>query len=547
VSATGSSALQQGREAYARRAWREAFEHLSRADEERPLAAADLELLAVAAYLLGRDDESRAFLERAHHLYLEEGETRRAVRCAFWIGLSFALGGETGPAGGWLGRGQRLLDREGRDCAERGYMLLPTVFRQEAGGEWEAAVATAARAAEIAERFGDDDLFALAAQLQGQVLATHGRVERGLRLLDEAMVAATSGAESPIVTGIVYCGVILACVETYEVRRAQEWTQVLTQWCEEQPQLVAFTGRCLIHRAEILQLRGDWLDALDEARQAGERLVRGFNRPATAQAFYRQGELHRLRGDLAAAEKAFRAASRHGFEPQPGLSLLRLAAGRAGAAAAAIRRSLAETEDRSRRAALLPPFVEIMLAVGDLQAAREACRELEQLSREYGSAMLAAAAAHAWGAVHLAEGDPGAALGGLRRASQGWQELEAPYEAARTRVLLAEACRELGDADSAALELEAARHTFGDLGAVSEGARVGELLGDAGTRDAHGLSRRELEVLGLVSEGRSNREIAEALVISEHTVARHLQNIFRKLGVSSRTAASTFAHEHDLV
>ncbi|HXV33835.1 MAG TPA: helix-turn-helix transcriptional regulator [Gaiellaceae bacterium] len=547
MSPSRSSALEQGREAYARRAWKESYEQLSRADGDSPLAAGDLELLAVAAYMLGRDDESRALLERAHHLYVEAGETLRAVRCAFWIGMSLALGGETGPAGGWLGRAQRLLDRDGRDCAERGYMLLPLAFRQEAGGEWEAAAATAARAAEIGQRFGDDDLFALAAQVQGHVLATHGRVGEGLPLLDEAMVAATSGAESPIVTGIVYCGVILACVETYEVRRAQEWTEVLTRWCAEQPQLVAFTGRCLIHRAEILQHRGDWPHALEEARQAGERLVQGLNRPATAQAFYRQGELHRLRNDVAAAEKAYRAASRHGFEPQPGLALLRLAAGRADAAAAAIRRSLGETGDRSRRAGLLPAFVEIMLAVGDVEAAREACRELEQVSAEYGSAMLAAAAANAWGAVRLADGDPAGALGDLRRASHGWQELEAPYEAARTRVLLAQACRELGDADSAVLELEAARQTFGDLGAVSEGARVSELLGEAGARDAHGLTRRELEVLNLVSEGLSNREIAGALVISEHTVARHLQNIFRKLGVSSRTAASAFAHEHDLV
>jgi len=539
--------LEHARDAYGRRAWREAHGSLSRADAARPLDAEDLELLAVSAFMLGRDDEYREILERAHYAYLGREEALRAVRCAFWIGMNLALRGETGQGAGWLGRAQRLLEREPGECAERGYLLLPIAFQHEAAGNREAAAATAGSAAEIGVRFGDDDLFALAAHVQGQMLVADGRVAEGFRLLDEAMVAATSAAESPIVTGVVYCGVILACANTYEVRRAHEWTEVLTRWCDEQPELVAFTGRCLVHRAEILQLRGDWRDALEEARRAGERLLQGLNRPATAQAFYRQGELHRLRGDLHAAEQAYRAASRYGFEPQPGLALLRVAQGRTGAAGAAIRRILAELTEPPARAHLLPAVVEIMLALGDLEAARDACAELGEIAEQYGSAMLAATAAHAVGSVRLAAGDASAALAVLRRASQAWEELEAPYERARTRVLLGLACRGLGDDDTAALELDAARETFTELGAVPDARRVGSLLGDAEPRAAHGLTRRELDVLRLVAAGMSNRGIAAALVISEHTVARHLQNIFTKLGVSSRTAAGAFAHEHDLV
>lgn len=539
--------LERGRLAYERKAWREAYETLSRLAGAGALEADDLERLAVAAYLLALDDECGTFLEAAHHRFLDDGLTARAIRCAFWLGMTLIFRGEIGPGGGWLARGQRLLESEPEETAERGYLLLPLAFRQEAEGDWEAAIATAERATAIAERVGDSDLYALGTQMQGHLLVMHGRTGQGLPLLDEAMVTATTGAESPIVIGIVYCGVVLACVESYDVRRAREWTDVLARWCRDQPDLVAFTGRCLIHRSEIKQLRGDWDGALDEARLAGERLAQGFNRPATAQAFYRQGELHRLRGDLDAAEKAYAAASRYGLEPLPGLALLRLAQRRADGAGSALRRALAETTEPSRRAALLPAAVEALLALGDLDAARQACRELEQVATEFGSVLLAATAAQGRGALLLGEGDPAGALASLRRAWQIWEELGAPYEAARARVLISLACRQLGDDATAQWELEAARDAFAELGAGPDAAQVASLLAGREATARHGLTARELEVLRLVAAGKSNREIARALVISEHTVARHLQNVFAKLGVSSRTAASAFAYEHDLV
>jgi ATP/maltotriose-dependent transcriptional regulator MalT len=311
--------------------------------------------------------------------------------------------------------------------------------------------------------------------------------------------------------------------------------------------MIAFTGRCLVHRAEVLQLSGSWSDALAEARRAVRRFAE-TNNPAAGLALYREAELLRLQGELDAAEEAYRAASRAGWEPQPGLAQLRLAQGRGDAAAAAIRRALAESSEPLRRAGLLPAYVEIMLAAGEPEEARAACDELESVARRYSSGLLDAIAAYERGAVELAVGNAARALESLRRALDAWRTLEAPYEVARTRVLIGEACSALDDGDACALELEAALADFVRLGARPDAARVEQLLGGRQESAAeHGLSQRELEVLRLLAAGKSNREIATALVISEHTAARHVQNIFGKLRVSSRAAATAFAFEHELV
>jgi DNA-binding CsgD family transcriptional regulator len=539
--------LERGRASHARRAWLDAYESLTRADRAAPLGADDLVLLATSASMVGRLDDYLAILERAHRAYLNAGEGLRAARGAFWLGMNLAIRGEIGPAGGWFGRAQRLVEREGRECVEQGYLLVPVALQRRASGDHEAAYAAAAEAAELGERYGDADLFALAVHFQGLVRINQGRVREGLALLDESMVAVTTGAVSPVVTGVVYCGVIACCEEAFEPRRAHEWTTALTHWCEEQPQLVAFTGRCLAHRAGIMQLHGAWRDALAEARLARERCEQAMNRAATGQALYQQGELHRLHGDFAAAEAAYRDANGYGREPQPGLALLRLRQGDVGAAAAAISRALGETTQPMQRGALLPAQAEIMLAAGDAEEARNASRELAEIAARSESAMLGAIAAHVQGAVDLAEGDPRGALAALRHASGVWQELDAPYEVARVRVLVGLACRALGDDDTAQLELDVARGAFEQLGAAPDLALLDSLARAPQSADTHGLTARELEVLRLVAAGKTNREIAAALVVSEHTVARHVQNIFAKLRVSSRTAASAFAFEHDLV
>jgi DNA-binding CsgD family transcriptional regulator len=361
------------------------------------------------------------------------------------------------------------------------------------------------------------------------------------------MVTVAEGELTPFVTGIVYCGTIAACQAVYELRRAGEWTAALSQWCDEQPDLLAFTGSCLVHRAEIMQLQGGWRDALDAARRAAERFAQTEDEAAAGQALYRAGELHRLQGDVVRAEEAYREASRRGFEPQPGLALLRLAQGRREAALAAIRRALAERTEPLRRASVLPACVEIMLAASEVDEASIACAELEETAARYESGMLGAMAAHARGAVDLARGEPRGALVALRRAARAWQELAAPYEAACARVLVGLACRALGDDDAASLELEAAREIVEGLGATPDVAWIDSLSRPAAAGGRQGLTPRELEVLRLVATGQTNRQIASELVISEHTVARHVQNIFAKLHVSSRTAAGAFAFEHDLV
>ena len=538
--------LERGREAYAAEAWLDAYGSLSAADTADPLGPLDLELLATSAYMLGRESEYLALLERAHRAHLDCGRPLGALRCAFWIGVSLASRGEIGRASGWLGRAQRLLGECEGDRVEHGYLLLPVVFEHEASGDLEAAAATAREAAAIGERFGDPDLIALAAHEHGHLQIRLGRVKQGLRLLDETMVAVTAGELSPIVSGIVYCGVILACQDAYEVRRAQEWTAALSGWCERQPDLGAFSGRCLTHRAELMQLHGAWLEALEEARRAEERCARAENPAAAGEACYRRGEIHRVLGDLVVAEEAYREASRLGREPQPGLALLRLAQGKLDAAAAAIRRALAETVERGRRAKLLPAYVEIMLAAGDLAAARDASSELTSLAASHEQGALGAMAAQMRGTVELGEGDAEAALVSLRRAGEGWALLEAPYEAARVRELVGLACRALGDEDTAALELDAARVAYARLGARPDLTRIGSLA-RAVRREAGGLTARELEVLRLVAAGKTNKAIAAALVLSERTVDRHVSNIFAKLRVSSRAAATASAYEHGLL
>jgi DNA-binding CsgD family transcriptional regulator len=536
--------LQTGREAYERRAWRDAYQAFVIADEAIPLKADDLERLATAAYLIGRDLEFQQLIERLHRVHVEAGDPERAARGAFWLALTFLFRGEVGQSNAWTARGHRLV--QDRECVEQGYLLVPAAEQQLRHGDAATAHATALEAAAIGERCHDADLTAAARHVQGRALIQQGDVLPGLKLLDEMMLAVVGGELSPIMTGLMYCSVIEACRKVYELGRAREWTFALSRWCEQQSEMVAFTGTCLVHRAEIMQFQGAWRDALAEASRAFERLQWGARKSPGA-AVYQQAEIYRLRGDHAKAAEAYRAASGLGYEPQPGLALLRLAQGRTGVAAAAIRRVLIATSDRLHRARLLPAYLEIMLAADDLEASRAACQELQALADTFDTDVLRAFAAQAQGALALGHGDARAAIGPLRRAFELWERLDAPYESARTRALIGQACRALGDIEASALELESARATFNQLGAQDDLARLDTPQGKASQAAAGPLTARELEVLRLIAAGHTNKVIAGELCLSERTIDRHVSNILGKLDVPSRAAATAYAYAHQLL
>jgi DNA-binding CsgD family transcriptional regulator len=542
---TASNAIDRGRAAFARRAWGAAYEQLSAAERKKPLGFEDLERLAVAAYLVGRDEHSAEAWGRAHQACLQAGNGAGAARCAFWLAVGLLNRGEVARGGGWLARARRVLDDGYHDCVEQGYLLVPASIQHFSAGDLATAYATFEQAAAVGDRFHDSDLVTLARTGQGRALIRLGQVAAGKGLLDEVMVAVTANEVSPVVGGLTYCSVIDACQESFDFRRAREWTAALSHWCALQPDLVPYRGQCWVFRAEVLQLNGAWADAMAEARRACEWLSQPPG-PATGPAFYQRAELHRLRGEFAKAEQTYRQASQFGRSPQPGLALLRLAQGQFEVAAAAIRRAVDEAQDRLTRAKLLAAHTEIMLAVDDLPAARAAADELTTVAADLGAPLLHAVGAQARGAVLLAEGDARAAVEVLRPAWTAWQELEAPYEAARVRVLIGLAYRHLGDRDTAAMELDAARAVFRQLGALPDAMRVETLVRKAARKTAGGLTAREVDVLRLLAVGKTNRAIAEDLFLSERTVDRHVSNIFAKLGLSSRAAAAAYAVEHDL-
>ncbi len=539
--------IERGRRAFADQAWADAFAHLSAAAGDSPLEIDDLERQAAAAYLVGRADESVDLWARAHHDCDRHADVARAARCAFWLAFILLNRGELSQGGGWVDRAQRLLDDGEVDCVERGYLRYCSALRFVFEGDVVPAQAGFSEAVEIGRRFDNPQLTTLARIGEGRCLIYLGEIAKGVGLLDEAMVAVGASEVSPIAVGDAYCTVIDGCHELFDVRRTREWTTALSRWCEAQPQLVLYRGLCLVHRAEIMQLHGEWSDAMDELEGTLARLADPVGSPELGAAFYLRGELRRLRGEFEESAQAYREANELGREPQPGLALLRLAQGRVEPAMAAIHRVLKEAGDPISRSKVLGPYIEIALAAGEVQAAREAADELSAIAGELESPLLQAVAEYATGTVLLAEEEPGDALVLLRRAWRRWRELEAPYEAARARIPIALACRALGDEDGAEMELDAARSVFEELAAAPDVGRVVELSQVEAPETAGSLTVREAQVLSLIAAGKTNRAIATELVISEKTVASHVSHIFTKLDLTSRSAATAYAYENDLV
>ncbi|HSP36829.1 MAG TPA: LuxR C-terminal-related transcriptional regulator [Frankiaceae bacterium] len=541
--------LVAGRRAFEERAWATAYAALRRADDAQELDPLDLEQLGLAAFLTGREAESDAARERAHRGHVARGDAEGAARVGFWLALALTMRGESARGAGWFARVQRVLDEAAaEDSVWRGFLLVSVAMGRLFGGDPPSALSILDKALAASVQFADPDLRALARHGHGQAMVASGEVAQGLTELDEVLVSIAVEAMAPQVVGLVYCAVIDTCRASFDVQRGQEWTAALDRWCAVQPELVPYRGQCLVHRSELLALHGSWSDAATEAERACVRLTQPSGQAAAGLAFYQRGEMHRLRGGADDAEVAYRQASQYGHDPQPGLALLRLAQGDLAAASAGIRRALDEAHPLRGKNRLLPAAVEVALAVGDLGTARVAADRLASAAARQQAPMLTAASLQATGAVLLAEKQPREAVPLLRRAWSAWQKLEAPYEAARARVLLGQACRSLGDSDAAGLEFDAARWVFEQLGATADLTRL-EALAAAGRRASpapDGLTLRELQVLTLVATGATNRAIAEQLFLSEKTVARHVANIFAKVGLSSRSAATAYAYRHHL-
>ena len=323
----------------------------------------DLEDRADAAWWRGDVDEASALLERAYRNHLDDGRPRPAAMAAIGIAVSAFLRGDGVVGSGWLGRAQRLL-RDEPEQVEHGYFLYLELEGALEGGDQAAVVATAGRVRDIGRRHRDPNLVAAGDLFEGRALVRQGRVAEGMALLDEAMLAVLSGELRPEYAGNVYCHLMAAFHELADVRRAAEWTEATSRWLAGLPAAVLFTGICRVHRSQVMARRGAWAQAEREAALVCLELA-DLHVAGAAEGHYQHGELHRLRGDLAAAEAAYRRAHGLGRDPQPGLALLRLAQGRSSTAAASIRAALtAVTSDRLARAQLCAAQVEIALAAG---------------------------------------------------------------------------------------------------------------------------------------------------------------------------------------
>lgn len=519
--------LATARAAYARRDWRSACDAYRKALEDALLGGEDLYAYANTYWWLGRVDEALPVLGDAHRALLTEGQPRLAALVALDTGYTFALRGEEAQASGWLARAARLLEGEG-DCAERGYLVYCDA-EEALSGEPEGAVALAAEVREIGRRFGDPCLVALAALVEGRAQLKQGLVREGLVLLDEAMVAALSDDLDPGWAGNIYCNLMLACYELADWQRADEWTSATARWCEAMPGAGPFMGICRVHRAQVMHMRGDWQRAEEEVRRVFDELAT-FHVGMVAEAHYQLGEVRRQRGEFDGAGTSFADAHRLGRDPQPGMALLCLAQGRPASAVAMVTRALAAREAPLERAHVLPAAVEILLAAGGLDRAAAGAAELRTLASTYATAGLEAHAAAAAGRVAIASGDVTTAIASLRDAMAGWVRVGARYEAARLRLVLADALALDGDADAASMEKTSATDELHRLG-VDVPARP-----QARIRRDDGLSAREFEVVRLVADGCSNQEIADRLVLSIRTVERHLASAYQKLGLAGRSA-----------
>lgn len=528
--------------------WEAAYSGMSEADQAGAHVDGDsLRDYATAAYMTGREDRYLDLMGRAFDAYTDADASLGAARTAFWIGLMLMFRGEHGRGGGWLARAGHLVEEANSDCAEVGYLLLPRVEMSFGAGDNNAAAEFATQALAVGERHGDEDLSAMARHLVGRAQLALGDAHQGLSALDETMVATTEGRLSPIVTGLIYCSVIEACQRYQIARRASEWTEALSSWCAKQPELVAFTGRCLIHRSEILLFDGRWLEAEVEAGAAIRRLAEGPAAHHAGPAHYQQGELYRLRGAYVAADASYREASLLGFDPQPGLALMRLRQGSGRSAAAAIGRALAAADAPTKRMRLLGAAFEIALGLSRSDEARAFRDEMQELAETYPSDAVTASLAEMQGDMAAHDNEPERAVKFYVRSAGLWRDLSCPYRLARVRLRSARTCATLGDVEGGVAEARAASESFAALGAEPDRQDAAKFIRRYTRSQGAILTGRQTEVLILVARGMTNRGIAESLGLSERTVDRHVSDILTRIDVPTRAAAAAYAVSSGLV
>ena len=467
-----------------RHAWREAFDLLKEADRTKGLSVEELELFAEAAMWAAELQAHIAAIERAFAGHVKAGNRRRAALLATTLAHHYGFLLQKSRAQGWLGQAERLLDQEPEETIEHGWLAIQKALVAFGKGDLDAMLALGREAERLGRRFGDRNVEIIGIQRQGMALVEKGEIDEGLGLLDLASAAAAAGELAPYETLVVYCNTIGTCRDRADYGRAFEWTDVANDWCESFGATTGFPGLCRVNRAEVLRHRGAYEEAEQEARHAVEDL-RALNPRITGEAFYEIGEIKLRLGRLKEAQEVFDQAHELGRNPEPGLSLLRFAEGRVEAAALSIRLALSDDSLLPlHRARLLPAQVEIALAVGDVELARAAKDELLEIARMHETDALVARSAWARGAVDLADGDVDSAINCLRQSFRKWHDdANAPYDAARVRLRLAEAYRRAGDEDAAMRELRAARKTFEELGASLDAERTAALLGlDTGRR-----------------------------------------------------------------
>jgi DNA-binding CsgD family transcriptional regulator len=536
----GEQVLAEAGELFAAFRWRRCREVLTAADAQEPLTGSGLLLLGEVAQLVGEDEQAATAYARAYRRFTDDGDVRAAARRALWAALVLENAHEPVRSRAWAARAEQLVNAHDLGGAEAAWILSHRAHELLIAQELDAAL----RLARDGERAGlaahDPDAVVLSRLTIAFAHLMRGERGEAVRVLDEVMLAVSTDETTPTVVGITYCLSVAACVRLRDVVRARSWTETLDRWVAARPDLVAYRGACLVHRAQMATLRGYWAAALGEAASA-QQLLGGA---AAGQAAYSLGELHRLMGQDGEAEDAYRRANALGVQPEPGLSRLRTVQGRPEVAVRTLRRLCGEGRPAEDRAELLAARVEADLARGDVAAARAGADELRALTDDLDSPLLHGLADQAEGAVLLAEDQPDAALDVLRRAQLRWSELDLPYGCAQVRVLAGTCLRRLGEPEAADLEIDAARECFARLGAVRDLARLDQ---PARPEQPGGLTSRELEVVRLVAAGHTNRAIAGQLFLSEKTVARHLANIYAKLDVPSRAAATAYAYDHGLM